>query len=106
MAKIYFITVRDNKYLESAIGVFDSRYETAGEAVEEPADKHKYYRAPKNKAVMQPITQPVEIETTEQQEDKDVESIAKKISKMLEDYNITDIDEFLSSMKKKSEAEM
>ena len=41
-----------------------------------------------------------------QQEDKDVETIAKKISKMLEDYNITDIDEFLSSMKKKSEAEM
>lgn len=99
-------TVRDNKYLESAIGVFDSRYETAREAVEEPADKHKYYRAPKNKAVMQPITQPVEIVTTEQQEDKDVETIAKKISKILEDYNITDIDEFLSSMKKKSEAEM
>lgn len=98
-------TVRDNKYLESAIGVFDSRYETAGDAVEEPVDKHKYYRPSKNKVAMKQNTPPMEA-IPEPQEEQDVESITAKISKMLEEYNISDIDAFLSSMKKKSEAEM
>ena len=85
-------TVRDNKYLENAIGVFDSRYETAGEAVEEPADKHKYYRAPKNKEIESKPS--VEFELPETEEAQNVKSITEKISKMLEDYDIEDLDKF------------
>ncbi|MCM1009075.1 MAG: site-specific integrase [Ruminococcus flavefaciens] len=99
-------TVRDNKYLEGAIGVFDSRYETARKAVEEPADKHKYYRPPKNKAVMHFNTQPIEIAAPKLRESQDNESITEKLSKVLEEYDITDTDELLSSMSKKNEVEM
>ncbi len=98
-------TVRDNKYLENAIGVFDSRYETAGESVEEPANKHKYYRAPKNKAVVQSKSS-VDFELPETKDEQDVKSITEKISKMLEDYDIEEINKFFSSLKKKSEVEM
>lgn len=42
-------TVRDNKYLEKAIDVFDDKYEVAAEPVREDESKTKYYRPPKKK---------------------------------------------------------
>jgi len=99
-------TVHDNKYLKSAIEVFDSRYGTAGETVEEPADKHKYYRPPKNKTVIQHDIPLIEVDADEMQGGQDVEAITKKIAQVLEEYNITDLDEILSAIPKKSEAEM
>ena len=96
-------TVRDNKYLEGAIGVFDSRYETAGEAVEEPVDKHKYYRPPKNK---QGIAASVQTAEDALQEEEETADISQKIEELVRQYKIEDIDKFLSAMRKKSEAEM
>lgn len=96
-------TARDNKYLEGAIGVFDSRYETAGEAVEEPVDKHKYYRPPKNKENIAVIAPLVEYVTSEVEKTAE---ISQKIEELMRQYQIEDIDKFLSAMKKKSEAEM
>ena len=43
-----YTTVWDNKYLEGAVGIFDSRYETAAEAVGESEERKKYYKPPKN----------------------------------------------------------
>lgn len=99
-------TVRDNKYLESAIGVFDSRYETAGEAVEEPADKHKYYRPSKNKAIVKPNVTVLENDKPKIHVEKNTESITNKISQLLAEYDIDDINEYILSISKKHEAEM
>ena len=99
-------TVQDNKYLESAIGVFDSRYGTAGKTVEDSADKHNDYRPQKNKAIIQPNETQVEDDTPKPQEKQDREEITNKIYKMLEEYKITDIDKFFEVMAKKNEAEM
>lgn len=42
-------TVRNNSYLKNAVGVFDERYSTAAERVEESEARLKYYRPPKAK---------------------------------------------------------
>lgn len=42
-------TVRNNSYLKNAVGVFDERYSTAAEKVEESEARLKYYRPPKVK---------------------------------------------------------
>ena len=99
-------TVRDNKYLESAIGVFDSRYETAGEAVVAPKDKHKYYRPPKKKVIEQSDLSKADNTSASANQDYDKEIFSQKITELMTKYNISDIDEFLSVIPKKSETEM
>ena len=99
-------TVRDNKYLESAIGVFDSRYETAGQAIEEPENKNKHYRPPKNKAVLQTDKQPVEEVLVQCADGKDIETLTQKVAEYMLQNNITDLEEFLSKVSNKSNMEM
>lgn len=97
-------TVRDNKYLESAIGVFDDRYETAGEAVEEPESKSKYYHPPKRK----PIEQEVQAAETPQENSsaQDTDELTQRVAAYMEKHNITDLEEFLSAVVKKGNAQM
>jgi len=97
-------TVRDNKYLESAIGVFDDRYETAGEAVEEPESKSKYYYPPKRK----PIEQETRAAETPQENPpvQDTDELTQRVAAYMEQHNITDLEEFLSSVVKKGNAQM
>lgn len=98
-------TARDNKYLEGAIGVFDSRYETAGEAVEEPIDKHKYYRPPKNKEALERSTVTEEA-SPKVSENQDMEVLTQKVAAFMEQHNISDLEEFLSAVVKKGNAQM
>ncbi len=97
-------TVRDNKYLEGAIGVFDSRYETAGEAVEEPESKSKYYHPPKRKRSDLPTTMPTEL--PQENPPAPVDDLTEKVAAFMEQHNITDLEEFLSAMSKKSNIQM
>lgn len=99
-------TVRDNKYLEGAIGVFDSRYETAGEAVEESKDKLKYYRPPKNKNIAQDAKKFVGKPAQESADNSDMETLTQKVADYMQKHNITDLEAFLSAMAKKDESQM
>ena len=99
-------TVRDNKYLEGAIGVFDSRYETAGEAVEESKDKLKYYRPPKNKNIEQDAKGFVDKPAQESTDNSDMETLTQKVADYMQKHNITDLEAFLSAMAKKDESQM
>lgn len=99
-------TVRDNKYLEGAIGVFDSRYETAGEAVEESKDKLKYYRPPKNKNIAQDAKGFVDKPAQESTDNSDMETLTQKVADYMQKHNITDLEAFLSAMAKKDESQM
>lgn len=98
-------TVRDNKYLESAIGVFDSRYETAGEAVEEPESKNKYYHPPKRKLSAQETT--ISVETPQENLPMQaLNDLTQKVATFMEQHSMTDLEEFLSAMTRKSNIQM
>lgn len=99
-------TVQDNKYLEKAIGVFDSRYGTAGQAIEEPKNKNKYYRPPKNKVVIQTNEQPIEEVIVQCAKGEDIEALTQKVAEYMLQNNITDLEEFLSKVSNKSNMEM
>ena len=87
-------TVRDNKYLEKAVGVFDSRYETAGEAIEESESKKKYYRPP-NKATSKSETKAIKI-SKQEEDDSDLKILAQKATVFMKENSITDLEEFLA----------
>ena len=93
-------TVRDNKYLEGAVGVFDSRYETAAEAVEESEERKKYYRPPKNtsedRTAATPKKQPAPDGGTTKTDD-----LTQKVAAFMAENGIEDLEEFLSGIKKK-----
>ncbi|MDE5721844.1 MAG: tyrosine-type recombinase/integrase [Clostridia bacterium] len=91
-------TVRDNKYLESAIGIFDSRYDTALQAVDEP--KHKYHGSSKNNADIQYK------QLDEKMGQADKMLMMEKVSDFMSQNNISDLEELFSVIKKKSEMEM
>lgn len=97
--------VRDNKYLEGAIGVFDSRYGTAGEAVEESEAKSKYYRPPKRKQSEQGVAPSLEAEQDNPPK-SDTDDLTQRVAAFMEHHNITDLEEFLSSVIKKGNAQM
>lgn len=99
-------TVRDNKYLERAIDVFDSRYETAGQAIEEHENKNKYYRPPKNKAVLRTDEQPIDEVVVQYADGEDIEALTQKVAEYMLQNNITDLEEFLSKVSNKSNMEM
>ena len=87
-------TVRDNKYLEDAVDVFDNRYQTAGKEVKESADKNKYYKPPKNK---------------ESDKFKDIqvkESLMRQVVKLMEQSKINEVEELISMISKQSNIEM
>lgn len=98
-------TVRDNKYLKGAIGVFDSLYTTAGEAVEESKDKHRYYRPQKNKEAIQ-IEKPSKKLLQKNASSPNMDDFSQKIADYMQRHNITDLDEFLSTMVSKSNSQM
>ena len=93
-------TVQDNKYLEGAVGVFDSRYETAAEAVEETEERKKYYKPPKNTneelATTTTKKQSATVDTTSKTDD-----LAQKVAAFMAENGIDDLEEFLSGIKKK-----
>lgn len=97
-------TVRDNKYLEKAIDVFDDKYEVAAEPVREDESKTKYYRPPKKKTA----------EDTPQEPEKPVpmDELTRRVAAYMEEHGITDLAAFLSDLDKptktsrKSEPEM
>lgn len=98
-------TVRDNKYLEKAVEIFDSRYETAGELVDESESKKNYYRPPQNKEVVK--TESLTTEKSQQlKSDSDMQILTQKVVEFMEKNNITDLDDFLSGVVKNGNIQM
>lgn len=87
-------TVRDNKYLEGAIGVFDDRYNTASEPVQESESKTKYYRPHHNKENL-PAQQSQSVVEKPTSSESD-ENMTEKIAAFMEEHNIESLDEFFA----------
>jgi len=85
-------TVRNNSYLKDAIGVFDDRYGTAAEKVEESESRLKYYRPPKAKTVEE-VKPHDDIEHGDEKEDNAIpqedDAFLCKMAEFMEQHNTT-----------------
>ena len=96
-------TVRNNSYLKNAVGVFDERYSTAAERVEENESRLKYYRPPKAKPAeevhsIDDVKQAEKEEKCEVPQEEDI--FLRKMAEFMEQHNISTAEELFEALGK------
>ena len=96
-------TVRNNSYLKNAVGVFDERYSTAAEKVEESEARLKYYRPPKVKpekeiSTSDDVKQAEKEEKCEAPQEDDI--FLRKMAEFMEQHNISTAEELFEALGK------
>ena len=96
-------TVRNNSYLKNAVDVFDKRYSTAAEKVEESEARLKYYRLPKAKSAKEiPTSDDVKQAEKEEKYEAPQEdnSFLRKMAEFMEQHNISTAEELFETLGK------
>ena len=90
-------------YLKNAVGVFDERYSTAAERVEENESRLKYYRPPKAKPAeevhsIDDVKQAEKEEKCEVPQEEDI--FLRKMAEFMEQHNISTAEELFEALGK------